>query len=92
MRIAFVVLALCACATMEPETAPPAAEDACGAGRVADLVGRARRDVLDDVARRSGARRIRYIRPGDAVTMDYSAARLNVHLDARDRVERFACG
>jgi len=26
------------------------------------------------------------------VTMDYSAARLNVHLDARDRVERFACG
>lgn len=91
MRIALLALALTACATTQPEEQP--GEDACGAARVADLVGRTRSDALiEEVARRSGARRVRWIRPGDAVTMDYSPERLNVHLDERGRIERFACG
>jgi hypothetical protein len=93
MKIAFLALALTACAAMEPESPARSPEDACGAARVADLVGRTRSDSLvEEVARRTGARRIRWIRPGDVVTMDYSPDRLNVHLDARDRIERFACG
>ncbi|HST35160.1 MAG TPA: I78 family peptidase inhibitor, partial [Allosphingosinicella sp.] len=64
-----------------------------GAARVVNPVGRARSDSLvAEVARRSGARRVRWIRPGDAVTMDYSAERLNVHLDEQGRILRFACG
>jgi len=93
MRIALLALALTACVPMEEEPATPAPEDACGASHVADLVGRTRSDELvAEVARRSGARRVRWIRPGDVVTMDYSPERLNVHLDDRDRIQRFACG
>ena len=40
----------------------------------------------------TGARTIRWIRPGDAVTMDYREDRLNIHLDIRGRVERLTCG
>jgi len=45
-----------------------------------------------EVERRSGARRVRWIQPGDAVTMDYIPERLNVHLDERGIIQRFACG
>ena len=91
MRILLLTLALGACATMEPDASSP--EGGCGASRVADLVGRTRGDSLEqEVARRSGARRVRWIGPGDAVTMDYSPERLNVHLDERARIQRFACG
>jgi len=95
LRIALLSLGLAACATMVPEPAePPAApaEDACGSARFADLVGQPRREVLDEVARRGAPRRMRWIRPGDAVTMDYIAERLNVYFNAQDRVERLACG
>lgn len=40
----------------------------------------------------SGARTLRWIRPGDAVTMDYRTDRLNISLDASNRVERISCG
>ena len=66
---------------------------ACRPEAIADLIGRpATQELGADAMRRSGARRLRWIRPGDAVTMDYIAERLNIHLDARHRVERFACG
>lgn len=35
---------------------------------------------------------VRVIAPGMAVTMDYSAARLNLETDARGRIIRFHCG
>lgn len=93
MRIAFAALALAACATAEPHASPPPPEDSCGATRLADLLGQPRSDPLvAEIRQRTAGRRVRWIRPGDAVTMDYSAGRLNVHLDARDRVERFSCG
>jgi Peptidase inhibitor I78 family len=34
----------------------------------------------------------RIIRPGDMVTEDFSTSRLNVDLDANDRVTRLWCG
>ncbi len=61
--------------------------------RLGPLVGRARSEALGAEAQRlSGAGRLRWIRPGDAVTMDYRTDRLNIHLDAQDRVEHFSCG
>ena len=38
------------------------------------------------------ARTIRWIQPGQAVTMDYRQDRLNISLDARNRVEKLTCG
>lgn len=81
-------LALIACATA-PE--PPAAR--CSADGLADLVGREATTALGaEALRRSGARTIRWIRPGDAVTMDFREDRLNLNLDASGRLERANCG
>ncbi|MGE0178529.1 MAG: I78 family peptidase inhibitor [Sphingomonas sp.] len=65
----------------------------CAANRLGSLIGRPFSDSLrTEALRGSGARTARVIRPGDVVTMDYRADRLNIHLTASDEVERFACG
>jgi len=94
MKIALLGLAAMACTTVEAQnpTLGPG-EATCAIERLGPLVGRARSEALGAEAQRlSGAGRLRWIRPGDAVTMDYRTDRLNIHLDARDRVESFACG
>ena len=74
-------------------TAPAAPSGRCNADGLGNLVGQAATAELGaDALRRSDARTLRWIRPGDAVTMDYREDRLNIHLDAAGRVERFACG
>ena len=40
----------------------------------------------------SGARVVRWMRPGDAVTMDFRADRLNIKLTRANIVKTFACG
>ncbi len=89
--IAALALAAMACTTVADDAPPPPGP--CSAEGLGDLVGRAATAGLGaEALRRSGARRLRWIRPGDMVTMDYSAERLNVHLDGSNRVERFNCG
>jgi hypothetical protein len=91
VRAALTALALAGCATIAPPETPSAGQ--CRADSLGELVGRPADAALGaEAMRRSGALRLRWIRPGDMVTMDYSAQRLNVHLDAQGRVERFACG
>ncbi len=84
------------CTTVPPsegEEPPVMGGGSCNAQRVQDLVGRPATTELGTTARdRSGAARVRWIRPDDAVTMDFREDRLNIHLDARGRVVRFACG
>ena len=98
MRIAILaatLLTTIACAAIPPDGTPDAdgSPGACRAEELSDLIGRpATSDLGAEAMRRSGARRLRWIRPGDVVTMDYSPDRLNIHLDAQNRVERFACG
>jgi hypothetical protein len=90
MRAVLAALALAGCATTAP---PPPLTGQCHADDLGELVGRPADAALGaDAMRRSGALRLRWIRPGDMVTMDYSAQRLNVHLDAQGRVDHFACG
>jgi len=89
--IAVLALSLSGCATAATEEAP--ARAGCDAEAAAALVGRpATAELGAEALRLAGARRLRWIRPGDMVTMDYSPQRLNIHLDARGRVERLACG
>lgn len=89
--IAALALSLPACATTPAE--PPPASAACNAEAARALVGReASAELGAEALRLTGARRLRWIRPGDMVTMDYSAERLNLHLDGQGRVERLACG
>ena len=66
-------------------------------GRPADhlsrLVGRpATPELGAEAQRRSGAARLRFVRPGDVVTMEIDPQRLTIHLGADDRVDHFICG
>nr|WP_284040697.1 I78 family peptidase inhibitor [Phaeovulum sp. NW3] len=61
--------------------------DACGASRLQYLIGQPE-SVLDGM--RFDAP-VRVIRPGMAVTMDYRPDRLNIEIDARNRIARVHC-
>ena len=80
------VLALSACVAPAPPADP--GPDACRASELQYLVGKP--GVVLDGMRFS--QDVRVIQPGMAVTMDYSATRLNIWLDRRDVIERVTCG
>lgn len=48
--------------------------------------------IREALARAVGARPIRWIHPGEAVTQDYSLNRLNVMIDESDRITSLRCG
>ena len=90
MIVRFLPLALlagCAAAT------PIAGRGVCRAEKAQSLVERSADEALFARALRlSGARSLRRIAPGDAVTMDFRTDRLNVVYDARRVVTRITCG
>lgn len=89
--IAVLALSLPACATTPADPTPE--PDTCDAAAARALIGGRATDVLVAEAQRlTGARRVRSIRPGMMVTMDYSPDRLNIHIGPDEKVERFACG
>jgi hypothetical protein len=77
-------------------TASPseAAGDECGAGKVSGrwLNALPTDDVKADIAAKVGDRPIRYYTQGDPITMDFSAARLNVESGPDGRIKLFRCG
>ena len=81
---------LVACASYPTPMPGPAR---CNAGAVQGAVGReaAPREV-QNIRRRAGARDVRVIRPGQAVTMDFRSDRLNIEVDHRNTVRRVHCG
>lgn len=83
------------CMPME-EKVVPTREDArytCDAAKVQAMVGKAAtQENASQAVRASGARTMRWIRPDSAYTMDYRTDRLNIHLDARNRITRVTCG
>lgn len=65
----------------------------CDASSTRSLVGRpASSDLGASALKLAGARAVRWIRPGDAVTMDYRYDRLNIELDETNRVRALRCG
>ena len=88
--------ALSACNIMPLPTAPDLAteplpapvEDACGASDLQALIGQS----ASVLATMKFAIALRVIEPDMAVTMDYSANRLNIWLNSSDRIERVTCG
>lgn len=77
----------------EPVQPPDGAMDRCGWGRLGAYLGRLPTDdVMARIRSEAGHDRIRTIRPGDAVTMDFSPDRLNVEIGEDGRIRRFRCG
>jgi hypothetical protein len=65
----------------------------CDSDRAQSLIGRPASSGLGAEAQRlTGGRGIRWIQPGQAVTMDYRPDRINIELDAKNRVVRVTCG
>jgi hypothetical protein len=92
MPLIGVALMGCAPAAETPPQTTPAAPTACGAEKVGQFVGKTRTDAVSaEVARLSGAKAIRWIEPGMAVTMDYREDRLNVSLDEKGVITRVYC-
>lgn len=87
-------LALVACARHKapaPIVAPPPAP--CRIEALDSLVGRPGSAVLAaEALTKSGARTVRWIRPHEAVTMDFREDRLNINLGEDDLVKEFTCG
>jgi len=80
--VPLVLTAACA-----PLAAADPALQPCGADALQAAVG----EPVGAVSLPAGVK-VRIIRPGDAVTMDYSPDRLNIELDEDDRVVRVRCG
>jgi hypothetical protein len=83
MLVAAATLAAC---MPQPPALPP--DSACGAPELQGLVGQPAA-VLQTM--RFGVQ-VRILRPGDAMTEDYSPARLNIMIDAVERIAEVRCG
>ncbi len=86
-----------ACSSLQPAPGKPdanaAAAGACHADAVAWAVGQpADQTVMARVWRESRAGLVRPISPGQAVTRDHRADRLNVEIGADNRITRVSCG
>jgi len=83
---AALLLGLAGCQLALPEL--PSVPTACGAPDLQGLVGQ------DAAVLRSMrfAVQVRIIRPGDMVTEDYSEKRLNIEVDANEKISQVYCG
>lgn len=71
-----------------PAPQPDPVENACGAAELQGLVQQPA-SVLETMRFRGP---LRIIRPGMAVTMDFSPERLNIEVSDEDRIVRVYCG
>ncbi|RZJ10649.1 MAG: hypothetical protein EOO54_21450 [Haliea sp.] len=65
----------------------------CDAALAQFAVGRSLDAALEkEVRERSGARVVRPLRPGQMVTMEFNAQRINLDLDIAGKVVKVRCG
>ena len=88
---------LAACATASAQSAYPNRSSAekfqCRKTALEQFVGQApTADVATTILRASGAKTLRWVSHGTAVTMEFRSDRVTVSLDAQNRIERVSCG
>lgn len=84
-----LVLALGACESGSAGISQGLGSDECSARSQRGLIG----GPIEDMAAVSAAApKVRFIRPGDAVTMDEQPDRLNIRLDEDGVVQEVYCG
>jgi hypothetical protein len=83
---------LVGCAPMPPAPSPPYTGQ-CDASKATWAIGQApTADVVERIRVETGSRVARVIKPGQAVTMDYSADRVNVNINERGAIAGLTCG
>ena len=92
--IVFVAILAAGCTTMaSDEPNPGEITGSCRTEGLESFVGQAATaETGAEILRRSGAKKLRWIAHGAAVTMDYSPDRVNVKLDPQNRIEGVTCG
>lgn len=91
--IACVLQGCAGLSTPGEAVAVPAAPTACDGSAAQFALGRPFGPELErEVLAKSGARLVRWLSPGQAVTMEFNASRLSLTLDGRGRVVRAVCG
>ena len=96
IRFALPLIALsaaaCTAETAKPEPVPaPGVE--CNSNGLESLIGQPRSEKLAAEAKRlSGANIVRFLTPDMAVTMEFRADRLNLHLGTDGKVGSARCG
>lgn len=95
--MAAVLFAGCGSTSPAPGPAPaaeaPAPAPACDADKAKFALGQAATSQLEAEARaRAAARSVRTLKPDQAVTLEFNAARLNLVVDAHNRVTAVRCG
>ena len=95
MLLFALVLPACATAASQPEI-PVRGETpgfTCRNQGLARFVGRsATSELAIELRRASGAKIVRWVRPGSMITMEYRSDRLTVRVSARNRVIATNCG
>lgn len=77
----------------QPPAAPPATVGECNAGPAQFAVGRDQNaPLVEEVRQRSGSREARVLRPNQVVTMEFNSQRVNVIVDAANKVAAVRCG
>lgn len=84
-----IALGLCAgiAGCSETESAASSGEDSCGAAAYQSQIGHA----VGDLELTPGAK-LRIVGPGQAMTMDYRADRMNIETDSAGQILRVFCG
>lgn len=98
IRLALPIAALGAVACTQttasdgPATTPvPGVE--CNANAVGSLIGKTESEaVAKEAMRLSGAELVRWLRPDMAVTMEFRAERINLHLGIDGKIGSATCG
>lgn len=93
-----LILAGCAPATPPAEgnqvpQEQPADGGSCDAAKAQSFVGEPESaEIAEQARQKSGARTVRWLRPGQIVTMEYRDDRLNLELDAEGKIIAIRCG
>ncbi|WP_125076462.1 I78 family peptidase inhibitor [Pseudoxanthomonas sp. SGT-18] len=76
-----------------PTATEPPPPPSCDAAPVQGLVGETASDELVEQARTdAGADSVRVLKPGQAVTLEFNGARLNVEVDEANQIVSLRCG
>ncbi len=93
MMLALSLLPLAGCMIAESKTVDEMGAGGCRTGSLVQFTGQsASQDLGARMLAASGARIIRWVPKGGAVTMDFNPNRLTVQLDGSNRVETASCG
>jgi hypothetical protein len=85
-------LPLAACAPMPPQAPPPTAFQ-CVAAPASWAIGQAATDeVVERIRIDTHSRTARVLRPGQVITMEFSAERANVKVNDRNAIIGITCG